>query len=141
MFLGEYDYKLDEKGRVPIPPKFREELRDGIILIPGPEKCVLAYNPGEWKKLSESLQVGTLASNKMRKLNRALFSTAFRLNLDGQGRIALPVPLRQFADIGEDVVITGANTYLEIWDKKLWEEEKTNSLAQAWQIIETLEKH
>ena len=141
MFLGEYEYKLDEKGRVPVPPKFRGDLRDGIILVPGPEKCILAYTPLEWKKLSESLNTGTLPSNKMRKLNRALFSTAFRSNLDGQGRIALPVPLRNYAGIGEDVVFTGVNTYLEIWDKKLWEEEKTNSLAQIWQTIETLEKH
>ena len=138
MFLGEYNYKLDEKGRVPVPPKFRGELRDGIILVPGPEKCIIAYTPEEWKKLSENLHTGALASNKMRKLNRALFSTAFHLNLDGHGRIALPAPLRTFAGIGEEVVITGANTYLEIWDKSLWEEEKTNSLAQAWQIIETL---
>jgi MraZ protein len=141
MFLGEYEYKLDEKGRVPVPPKFRGDLRDGIILVPGPEKCIFAYSPLEWKKLSESLNSGALPSNKMRKLNRALFSTAFRLNLDGQGRIALPVPLRNYAGIGVDVVITGVNTYLEIWDKQLWEEEKTNSLAQVWQTIETLEKH
>jgi MraZ protein len=141
MFLGEYEYKLDEKGRVPVPPKFRGDLRDGIILVPGPEKCILAYTLLEWKKLSESLNAGTLPSNKMRKLNRAFFSMAFRLNLDGQGRIALPVPLRNYAGIGEDVVITGVNTYLEIWDKQLWEEEKTNSLAQIWQTIETLEKH
>ena len=141
MFLGEYDYKLDEKGRVPVPPKFRAELKDGVILVPGPEKCIFAYTPLEWKKLSESLNTGALPSNKMRKLNRALFSTAFHLNLDGQGRIALPVPLRNYAGIGEDVVITGVNTYLEIWDKQLWEEEKTNSLAQVWQTIETLEKH
>ena len=141
MFLGEYEYKLDEKGRVPVPPKFRGDLRDGIILVPGPEKCIFAYTPLEWKKLSESLNSGTLPSNKMRKLNRALFSTAFNLNLDGQGRIALPVPLRTYAGIGEDVVITGVNTYVEIWDKQLWEEEKTNSLAQVWQTIESLEKH
>ena len=141
MFLGEYEYKLDEKGRVPVPPKFRGDLRDGIILVPGPEKCIFAYSPLEWKKLSESLNSGALPSNKMRKLNRALFSTAFRLNLDGQSRIALPVPLRNYAGIGVDVVITGVNTYLEIWDKQLWEEEKTNSLAQVWQTIETLEKH
>ena len=141
MFLGEYEYKLDEKGRVPVPPKFRGDLRDGIVLVPGPEKCIFAYSPLQWKKLSESLNTGALPSNKMRKLNRALFSTAFRLNVDGQGRIALPVPLRNYAGIGEDVVITGVNTYLEIWDKQLWEEEKTNSLAQIWQTIETLEKH
>jgi MraZ protein len=138
MFLGEYNYKLDEKGRVPVPPKFRGELRDGIILVPGPEKCIIAYTPEEWKKISENMRTGSLAKDKMRRLNRALFSTAFHLKLDGQGRIALPAPLRTFAGIGEEVVITGANTYLEIWDKTLWEEEKTNSLAQAWQIIETL---
>jgi MraZ protein len=138
MFLGEYNYKLDEKGRVPVPPKFRGELRDGIILVPGPEKCIIAYTPEEWKTISENMRTGSLAKDKMRRLNRALFSTAFHLNLDGQGRIALPAPLRTFAGIGEEVVITGANTYLEIWDKTLWEEEKTNSLAQAWQIIETL---
>ena len=141
MFFGEYDYRLDEKGRVPVPPKFRADLKDGIILVPGPEKCIFAYTPVEWKKLSESLNSDILPTNKMRKLNRALFSTAFHLNLDGQGRIALPVRLRTYAGIGEDVVITGANTYLEIWDKQLWEEEKTNSLAQVWQTIETLEKH
>lgn len=140
MFLGEYDYKLDDKGRVPVPPKFRVELRDGIILVPGPEKCIFAYTPAEWEKISESLPTGTIASSKMRKLNRAFFSTAFRLNLDGQGRIALPAPLRQYAGITEEVVIAGDNTYLEIWDRQLWEEEKTNSLAQAWQIIETIEK-
>ncbi|MBN1643227.1 MAG: division/cell wall cluster transcriptional repressor MraZ [Dehalococcoidales bacterium] len=140
MFLGEYNYKLDEKGRVPVPPKFRTELGDGVILVPGPEKCVFAYTPTEWKRISESLSIGAIASSKMRKLNRALFSTAFHLNLDGQGRIALPAPLRQYAGITEEVVVAGDNTYLEIWDKKLWEDEKTNSLAQAWQIIETLEK-
>jgi len=141
MFLGEYDYKLDEKGRVPVPPKFRADLQDGIILVPSPEKCLFAYTPSEWKKLSDTLNTGTLLSNKMRKLNRALFSMAFHLTLDAQGRIALPAPLRQYAGINEEVVITGVNTYIEIWDKKSWEEEKSNSLAQAWQIIETLEKH
>jgi DNA-binding transcriptional regulator/RsmH inhibitor MraZ len=61
--------------------------------------------------------------------------------MDGQGRVALPIPLREHAEIVEDVVIAGANTYLEIWDQALWEEEKANSLEQAWQIIESLERH
>jgi len=140
MFLGEYAYKIDEKGRVPLPPKFRSEFQDGIVLAPGAEKCILAYSPAQWTKLAESLTTGTLLTNKIRKLNRALFATAFNLNLDRQGRIALPVPLRQYANIVGDVVIAGANTYLEIWDGKLWEQEKANSQAQAWQIIETMEK-
>jgi MraZ protein len=142
MFLGNYDYKIDEKGRVPLPPKFRTDFRNGIVLAPGPEKCILAFSPSQWKKTSESMTLssGALPTNKMRKLNRALFANAFFLNIDGQGRIALPAPLRQYADISDDAVIAGANAYLEIWSKQAWETEKTDSQEQAWQIIETMEK-
>jgi MraZ protein len=140
MFLGEYNYKIDEKGRVPLPPKFRIDFRDGVILTAGAEKCILVYSPEQWKILAESLTKGPVLSNKMRRLNRALFATAFDLNLDGQGRIVLPPPLRQYAGIASDVVVAGANTYLEIWDKKAWNKEKAESQAQSWQIIETLEK-
>ena len=140
MFLGEFEYKIDDKGRVPIPPKFRRELREGLILIPGPEKCIVAYTPAEWKKLAESLTTGSVTPNKMRRLNRAIFATAFNLNIDGQGRIALPVTLRQYAGIDDDVVIAGANTCLELWSKELWAIEKATSQEQAWQIIESLEQ-
>ncbi len=75
----------------------------------------------------------------MRKLSRALFATAFSTRIDGQGRIAVPAPLREHAEIVDDVVIAGANTYLEIWNKELWEEEKAASQEQAWHIIESLE--
>ncbi|HXX59579.1 MAG TPA: division/cell wall cluster transcriptional repressor MraZ [Dehalococcoidales bacterium] len=140
MFLGEYDYKIDEKGRVPVPPKFRSEFGDGIILTAGPEKCILAYNPEQWKKLADSLTTGSLFTSKMRKLNRAIFAAAFHLKLDSQNRISLPSTLRQYAGINGDVIIAGANSYLEIWDKQTWEQEKQDSQTQAWQIIETLEK-
>jgi MraZ protein len=140
MFLGEYNYRIDEKGRVPIPPKFRTEFSDGIVLTTGPEKCILAYNPDQWKKLADSLTTGSLLASKMRKLNRAIFAAAFHLNLDSQNRIALPAPLRQHAGITNDVIIAGANSYLEIWDKQTWEQEKLDSQTQAWQIIESLEK-
>ena len=140
MFLGEFEYKIDDKGRVPIPPKFRRELREGLILTPGPEKCIVAYTPSEWKKLAESLTTGSVTRSKMRRLNRAIFATAFNLNIDGQGRIALPVTLRQYAGIEDDVVIAGANTCLELWSKELWTIEKATSQEQAWQIIESLEQ-
>lgn len=139
MFLGEFEYKIDDKGRVPLPPKFRRELKDGVILSPGPEKCIVLYTLAEWKKLAAKLTGGPVVRDKLRKLNRALFSTAFNLNVDGQGRIALPVPLRDYAAIDEEVVIAGANTYIELWDKELWEAEKAVSQEQSWQIIESLE--
>jgi MraZ protein len=140
-FLGEYNYRTDEKGRVPLPPKFRGEFSNGIVLTPGPDKCVQAYSPEQWEKVAEGLTTSPVPSSKMRKLSRALFATAFHLNLDAQGRVALPAPLRQYAGISSDVVIAGANTYLEIWDRAAWEHEKADSLAQSWQIMESLEKH
>jgi len=141
MFFGEFEYRLDEKGRVPIPPRFRRELKEGVVLTPGIEKCITAYPLSEWKKLAATLTTGSVTRSKLRRLNRAIFATAFSLNIDGQGRIALPIPLRQYASIEEEVVIAGANNYLELWNKEQWEAEKAISQEQTWQIIESLEKH
>ena len=141
MFLGEFEYKIDEKGRMPIPPKFRRELKEGVILTPGVEQCINLYAPAEWKKIATTLTTGSVTPSKLRRLNRAIFATAFSLNLDGQGRIALPIPLREHAEIEEEVIIAGANTYLELWNKEQWESEKAISQEQAWQIIESLERH
>ena len=140
MFFGEFEYKIDEKGRVPIPPKFRGELKLGMVLTPGIEKCIIAYPLPEWKKIATSLTSGSVTPSKLRRLNRAIFATAFSLNIDGQGRIALPAPLREHAEIMDEVIIAGANTYLELWNKVYWEEEKASSQEQAWQIIESLER-
>ena len=139
MFFGEFDYKIDDKGRVPIPPKFRGALKDGMVLAPGVEKCIVAYTLAEWKKLAATLTGSSVTPSKMRRLNRAFFASAFSTNTDGQGRIALPAPLREHAEIVDEVVVAGANTYLEIWNKVLWGEEKGISQQQAWQIIESLE--
>jgi len=139
MFFGEFEYKVDEKGRVPIPPKFRNELREGVVLTPGVERCIIAYPLPEWKKLAEALTTGSVTPSKLRKLNRAIFATAFSLGIDGQGRIALPYQLREYAGIEDELVITGVNNYFELWNKEGWQEEKAISQEQAWQIIESLE--
>ncbi len=141
MFYGEFDYKIDEKGRLPIPPKYRAAFKDGIVLTPGAENCLTAYTAVEWKKLSSTLTNSPLSRSKMRKLSRALFATAFSTRIDNQGRIAIPAPLRDHAQITDDVIVAGANTYLEIWNKASWEEEKADAQEQAWQIIESLEKN
>jgi MraZ protein len=142
MFVGEFEYRVDEKGRVPIPPKFRnEELKkEGLVLSPGMEKCITIYPQSEWKKLADSITTGTIVPSKLRKLNRAIFATAFNTEMDAQGRIILPAQLRQHAAIEEEVVIIGSNTYMELWSKAHWTTEKTASLEEAWHIIETLEK-
>ncbi len=142
MFFGEFIYKIDEKGRVPIPPKFRREIKERVvILLPGVETCIMSYPFLEWKKLAATLTTGSVTPSKLRKLHRALFATAFSLNIDGQGRIALPSPLRDYAGIEDDVTMVGANNYFELWSPGRWEEEKVASQEQAWQIIESLERH
>ena len=140
MFFGEFEYKIDEKGRVPIPPKFRRELKEGMVLTPGIEKCIIAYPLAEWKKLATALTSGSATPSKLRSLNRAIFATAFSTNIDGQGRIILPASLRDYAEIMDDVIVAGANTYLELWNTVHWEEERASSREQAWQIIESLER-
>ena len=141
MFFGEFEYKIDEKGRVPIPPKFRQELKAGVILTQGVESCITAYPLAEWQKLAADLTTGSITHSKLRKLNRALFATAFSFKIDGQGRVALPVSLREYAEIEDEVFIAGANNYFELWNKDQWLQEKAISREQAWQIIESLESH
>jgi MraZ protein len=142
MFIGEFEYRLDEKGRVPIPPKFRmEELKkEGVVLSPGMEKCITIYPMSQWKKIADSLTSGPIIPSKLRKLNRAIFATAFNTELDAQGRIMVPAHLRQYAGLTDSVVIAGENNYFELWSKEGWESEKSLSQAEAFQIIETMEK-
>ncbi|MFH0941754.1 MAG: division/cell wall cluster transcriptional repressor MraZ [Chloroflexota bacterium] len=139
MFLGEFEYKVDEKGRVPVPPRFRVQLRGGVVLAAGFEPCIVAYTIPEWKRISQGLTSAIPSRSKLRRLSRALFASAYSINLDGQGRIALPASLRLHAGIQEEIIIAGANNYFELWDRQRWEEEKSQAREQAWQIAEGLE--
>jgi MraZ protein len=140
VFVGEVEHKIDEKGRVMLPAQFRRELKEGVVLTPGVEPCITAYPSAEWKKIAATLTGGSVTRHKLRKLNRAIFATASRASIDGQGRIVLPLMLREYAGIEDEVVIVGVNTCLELWNREQWEAEKADSQEQAWQIIETLER-
>lgn len=138
MFFGEHVYKLDDKGRVPLPPKFRRDMRETIVLTKGSEKCVRVYPLAEWKRLAEELASRAVTSTSQRRLNRAVFGTAFSAAFDKQGRIALPLPLRLHAEIGESVVVVGVNQSVELWNEDLWKAERASSEEQAEQILEGL---
>ena len=140
LFFGEYSYKLDDKGRLPVPPRFREPFKDGIVLSPGPDGCVNAYTVKEWQRFSESIAAASTSPSKLRKLKRTVFGQAFPSDIDGQGRVSLPEPLRLFAGIGAEAVVVGVSDHLEIWAKDAWDAEKADDQAQAWQIMEGLEK-
>jgi len=139
MFFGEYPYKVDEKGRVPLPPKFRRQMKEGVILAKGMgEKCIAVYPVAEWKRLSDSLAAKAVTPANLRKLNRAIFGSAFSTSFDGQGRVTLPVSLREYAGIGDTAIVIGANSRVELWSEDDWKTEKTSAEEQASQIIESL---
>jgi MraZ protein len=138
MFFGEYPYKVDEKGRVPLPPKFRRQMREGVILAKGMgEKCIAVYPVAEWKRLSDSLAAKAVTPANLRKLNRAIFGSAFSTSFDGQGRITLPFPLREYAAIGDTAIVVGANNCVELWCEGEWQAAKTSAEEQASEIIES----
>ncbi|MEA1872627.1 MAG: division/cell wall cluster transcriptional repressor MraZ [Chloroflexota bacterium] len=138
MFFGEYPYKIDEKGRVPLPPKFRRQMKEGVILAKGMgEKCVAAYPVAEWKRLSDSLAAKAVTPANLRRLNRAIFGSAFGASLDGQGRITLPFSLREYAGIGDTAIVVGANNCVELWSEGEWQAEKKSAEEQASEIIES----
>ena len=137
MFFGEYQYKVDEKGRVPLPPKFRREMREGVILTKGMEKYIAVYPVAEWKRLSDSLAAKAVTPASLRKLNRTIFGSAFSASFDGQGRITLPFPLRDYAKIGDIAIVVGANNCVELWSEDEWKPEKKSAEEQASQVIES----
>ncbi len=126
MFFGEYEYRLDEKGRFPLPPRFRALVKDGLVLTRGVENCITAYPLVEWKKLAQEVTGGSsITRNKQRRLNRALFASAFLMQLDAQGRITIPPKLKEAAGIIDEVIVAGSNSYLELWNPQEWQAEQT----------------
>ena len=140
MYLGTYEYRIDEKGRIPLPPRFREGLRPGMVMTRGLEKCIMVYPLSEWEKVSERMAAQSSSRSKSRRMNRFTFATAFMVELDAQGRVPVAGPLREYAGIGEAAVIAGVNHYFEIWSKNSWEAECGLMENEAWQISEGIEE-
>ncbi len=138
MFFGEYPYKVDEKGRVPLPKKFRAELKAGLILTKGMERCITVYSTAEWKRLSDRLSEKAVSPASLRKLTRSLFGSAFSASFDGQGRIVLPHALREYAGIADAAIVVGANSSIELWSEDEWKAEKESADEQAAKIMESI---
>jgi len=139
VFFGEYEYTIDQKGRVTIPPKFREAFKGGIVLLRGYDKCITVCTVAEWEKRAEQLSQLPMTQSKSRRLNRATFSSSFSLDLDGQGRVVLPATLREYAGASSEVVLAGVRDCLEIWSKEAWLAEQQLMGEQVWQIAESIE--
>ena len=122
MFIGEYRHAIDNKNRMIVPSKFREELGDNFVLTKGLDGCIYAYSLDEWKKLEEKLKTLPLTSKDARAFVRFFFSGANETTIDKQGRSLIPINLIEYANIEKEIVSIGVSTRIEIWSKEKWDD-------------------
>ncbi len=121
MFLGEYEHTVDDKGRLAIPAKFRAGLAEGLVLTRGFDQNLLLYPMPVWRELAARINALPITQPSARNLRRLMFAGASDLGLDKQGRIVLPPNLRQYATITSQAVITGMDSFIEIWSAERWQ--------------------
>ena len=116
---GEYQHSLDNKGRLFIPAKLRDELGDVFYVTLSMDRCLCLYSCENWKQFSD--KVNAMPYIKQRKM-RPLFAYAARCELDAQGRALIPQNLRDYAGFNKNVVVLGCNNHAELWDIDAWDE-------------------
>ena len=121
MFIGEYAHNLDNKGRIIIPSKFRDELHNSFILTRGLDNCLTIYSLEQWQKIVEEINKLPNTKKATRQYIRILTSKASECVLDNQGRIQIPTYLSKDVNITKECVVVGVNDHIEIWDKDTWE--------------------
>lgn len=137
MLLGEFHHNIDEKGRLVIPTKFREELGNDFVISKGIEKCLCIYPNSEWEKLVSKLNTLPFTKKDTRTFTRFFFSGAAVGEFDKSGRINITSPLVSYADLEKECIIIGVNDHLEIWSEKLFDlfmndnEEKIDEIAEG----------
>lgn len=121
MFLGEFSHNIDDKGRMSIPSKFRDDLGEVFYVTKGFDKCLFVFPEEEWKVFQEKLKNLPLSSRDARSLVRFFYAGAMECSLDKQGRINLGSKLREHAGIEKEVSVIGVDSRIEIWSRQSWE--------------------
>ena len=121
MFLGTHMPRLDDKGRLFLPAKYRDELAEGVVITKGQERCLYVFPVAEFGRMAEALRGAPATAKAVRDYSRVFFASASDETPDKQGRITIPPALREYAALTRDCAVIGANTRLEIWDSAAWE--------------------
>jgi MraZ protein len=121
VFLGTHTPRLDEKGRLFLPAKFREQLQEGLVITRGQERCLYVWPIDEFTALTEQARQAPVTNKKARDYLRMLFAGASDETPDKQGRITVPNALREYASLSRDCVVIGAMNRIEVWDAEAWE--------------------
>ena len=138
MFMGEYHHSIDNKGRMIVPSKFRDDLGEMFIITRGLDQCLFGYPLSEWSLIEEKLKGLPLTKKDARAFTRFFFSGATESELDKQGRINIPAPLLQYAKLEKECVILGVSNRIEIWSKQIWEDYFTQSEESFAEIAENM---
>jgi len=138
VFLGTHTPRLDDKGRLFLPAKYRDELAEGLVLTKGQERCLYVFPQAEFGRITEALRTAPVTAKAVRDYSRVFFASASDEMPDKQGRITIPSALRDYAGLQRDCVVIGANTRLEIWDAAAWEtylHEQEDAFSDASQEV------
>lgn len=121
LFLGEYDHSLDDRGRVTLPRKIRQEIEEKeLVLAKGFDPCIFGFDKGSWEHEAAKHLEAPVTDARSRDLRRYLFAGAQKVEVDKLGRILVPAQLKEYASITREVVVIGAGDHFEIWDKAHW---------------------
>ena len=121
MFMGEYLHAIDDKGRITIPAKFREELGERFLVTKGLDNCLFVFPQPEWLNFEVKLKTLPISRPQAREFVRFFYAGAAECDIDKQGRILLPTPLKLHACLEKDAVVVGVMNRVEIWSQGLWE--------------------
>ncbi|MCA0379666.1 MAG: division/cell wall cluster transcriptional repressor MraZ [Actinobacteria bacterium] len=121
MFLGTFTPKLDDKGRLILPAKFRDDLSGGLVITRGQERCLYVFSESEFSQMHERIREAPITSKQGRDYLRVFLSGAHAETPDKQGRVTVPAALRQYASLDRDLAVIGAGSRAEIWDAEAWQ--------------------
>lgn len=121
MFLGTHSLRLDDKGRLFLPAKYRDDLSEGVVITRGQERCLSVWPRDGFARFTEALRASAPERRPSREVLRMLFAGASDEQPDRQGRVTVPGPLRRYAGLDRDCTVVGAYDKLEIWDTAAWE--------------------
>jgi len=138
MFMGEFQHNIDIKGRMIVPAKFREGLGNSFVVTRGLDQCLFIYPMEEWAEVEGKLKKLPLTKKDARAFTRFFFSGAVECEVDKQGRINIPQPLRTYAALEKECVVIGVSNRVELWSKTIWEDYFNDSEASFAEIAENL---
>jgi len=136
--MGEFHHNVDEKGRLIIPSKFRNDLGKKFIVTRGIEKCLFVYSLDEWNNIVDKLKELPFTRKDARTFMRMFLSGATECELDNNGRINIPSVLTTYANITKEVVVIGVNERLEIWSENSFDEFFNSNIDNFDDIAEGL---